>query len=350
MALDQELEVASKPSYKFKIRPLVRPRVKLPGQVHVTPDARQDRSSLPGKAEEKRKKKPKWTKEMKQARDAAATAAAATASPAPIPRERNGLEKSPFNNIPGELRNKIYQLVLRVPGRVNLNAAYDDGQGGKRHRNCPGHRAWKGKAHFLALLSVSYQVRFEGTAAFYSCNEFILFTRFTRHGKPLEDYHKHFLTAYLRPARTWLKHIGEFNRSHLTSLEIDLDTWDTSKQARARDNRGWWTSALRTIAKQLLETGIDPQAVFVRVQAEMDIPGLNYAEMDDPCCPSSKMILGNATVASFKIPVVRDREAAKEAIEKGHQRQLKFMKRHPRHALTGKKPLAGKQMSRLLCS
>lgn len=104
---------------------------------------------------------------------------------------------------------------------------------------------------------------------------------------------------------------------------------------------------MRTIAKQLLETGIDAKAVFVQVAVGLDIPSFSNAELDEPCCPSSKIDLGHVLIASFKIPVVRDREAAKEAIEKGHQRQLRFMKRHARHAMTGRKPLVGEQMSRL---
>lgn len=330
MALDQELEVTSKPSYKFKIRPLVRPRVKLPGQVHATPDARQDPSSALEEAGKRKKKKPEWTKEMKKARDAATAAGAIPARQAPsMPQERNGLEKSRFNNIPGELRNKIYELVLRVPGLVHLNSTYDKGKGGENHRNRPGKSIWKGKAHFLALLSVSHQVHSEATAAFYSCNKFAVGIRFSSHGYNMAGDQAKRLAADLRRARTWLKQIGHLNRSHLTYLEVDLGTWETSYCAGFPDDkRGWWNGTVRAMGKRLLETGVDPEVVFVRVTAWLKIPHLDRRRGDKRCCTRSRVELKDCTMLSFNLPVVRDREAARKAVETTYQSQLKCMNAH----------------------
>lgn len=332
MAFDRGLKVASKPSYHFNDGSGSRPTVKLPGRAQTIMDTQQDRPSVSIKAEGKKKKKPKWTKEMKQARDAAAARAANQVA---IPKERNGLEASPLNNLPGELRNRIYELVLRVPRPVNINKSFECGKGGWKHRK---NDKWKARHNFLALLFTCHQIRRESTAAFYSCNEFVSFVRFGWHGHNMNQRQASELDMGLRPARTWLKHIGQFNRAHLKSLIIDISVWETSNlSTTAKDQRGWWTGTLRAIWKHLLSIGdIEAGSVFVGVVTGQMLPHATVVDLHNRNrSPLERLVLVRCPFMPFKIPTARDREAARRVVETAYQKRLEILNSQVAHAATG---------------
>lgn len=275
----------------------------------------------------KKKKKPKWTKKMKQARRDALN----TIQPPLTPR--NGLDLSPLTKLPGELRNRIYELVLQLWRPLYLNPAYHQrrNQGGRMHRERKHKRARVRNP--LAITLVCHQVRAETISIFYSINDFIVFARFWQHGQTsLSKNQTYAMCRSLALARTWINHIGIANARHITRLQVDLGYWDLGIWPDRICEWTWYLKAAQTISKVLLHNKLESEQVCVRLKIAyfVSLPSSQVTKTMRRRARGSCRLSDTQKIVCV-LPITRDWGKLEAAIKSACEKTSEQLKEHVGH-------------------
>ncbi|KAK5129819.1 hypothetical protein LTR08_002796 [Meristemomyces frigidus] len=123
------------------------------------------------------------------------------------------MDNSPFNDLPAELRVRIYTAALCPTEGVGISFALD------KDWNTPNERPvyLSSKARLLALTATCKQMREECTPVFFSVNTFHLHPRRTM---------VHVPNAHYKLLSKWLACIGTHNTSLLKKVVVNLFEWD----------------------------------------------------------------------------------------------------------------------------
>ena len=127
----------------------------------------------------------------------------------PPPISNNSMENSPLARLPPELREYIYELVLRDPSHLTVHLS-----SGRPKLSQPSAF----RHHPLALAQTCAQLRDESLSIFFRINTFALETdHITTHhpGYGLR-------TSWLNTLRQWLDAIGDDNRRQLRDVDFDI--------------------------------------------------------------------------------------------------------------------------------
>ena len=121
------------------------------------------------------------------------------------------MDTSLLIQLPGEIRNRIYELVLYHSDKITIRIMTGTPEVANTYAyNEP-------IKHFLGLLSTCKQIRYEASPVFYEMNTFALVSHYDG------ELQKHHNTERWRNGlRVWLNQIGERNRSYLSRVEIDV--------------------------------------------------------------------------------------------------------------------------------
>ena len=123
------------------------------------------------------------------------------------------MEESPLYKLPGELRNRIYELALLQSGGITVFVSAL-----RPHLFKPTETS-----NILALTETCKDVRHESSPIFYEINTFTLISKYLG-----EQYSGDIRTARNAQWKTglciWLNHVGERNVDALSHVDIDIGT------------------------------------------------------------------------------------------------------------------------------
>lgn len=192
------------------------------------------------------------------------------------------MDNSPLAKLPGELRNRIYELALYHPNGVRLREDSTDRY--TRHHELAifGILHKLGHRHVLALAQTCRVVRMECQLLFFQLNDFHVSSSlwdgpdFDLPGDPgmasvIEAPHPF---SYHRDAwNSWLTQIGPCNAASLDRMVVDLgscwpDEWDPSKQ---------WHEVLSFFSAQLLAS-LSTSACYVTFGFSFDAVGCQLSK------------------------------------------------------------------------
>lgn len=114
------------------------------------------------------------------------------------------MDSSPFVQLPGEIRNTIYEHCLQLPTPVIVSLTQDE----PRLRDIP-------HPNMLALTRTCKQIRMESTSVFFQMHSFQLVFRVME----LDPFDA---DMWQKRLLTWLKMIGDHGRKYLSQVYLDI--------------------------------------------------------------------------------------------------------------------------------
>ena len=250
------------------------------------------------------------------------------------------MENSPFGKLVGELRNKIYELVLYEPRGFHFHKAekgdqlicyYPASHSYPYAKRSSIRRDWR-----LALTEVCKEIRKESCPLFYAINTFYVNTRvwhtegrWTTQQGTVYRYH-------LGVCRRWLRQIGSNNAAAIRKLKIGSGTWQAWRLT-AKGNTKWWHAA-RAIERKLLSSTLRPNAIYVAITfdfgKEVDINSrLRSSPERNPhphCYLNTRVFLMALKSMTISIPTDNKLMAWRKA-EKDFAKRAKKLRSHEYH-------------------
>ena len=123
------------------------------------------------------------------------------------------MEASPISTLPGELRNRIYELALLQDGNVTVFVS-----GIRPHLFRPTETT-----NILALTETCKGVQHEASPVFYRINQFVLISKYLgeRYSGDIQNARN---SQWKRGLCDWLALLGTRNTAALSHVEIDIGT------------------------------------------------------------------------------------------------------------------------------
>ena len=123
------------------------------------------------------------------------------------------MEASPLIELPGEIRNRIYELALFQSGGITVFVSAS-----RPHLFKPTETS-----DILALTKTCKDIRYESSPIFYETNKFSLISKYL--GEQYSGDIRHARnTQWETGLCLWLNHLGERNINALSHVEIDIGT------------------------------------------------------------------------------------------------------------------------------
>lgn len=188
------------------------------------------------------------------------------------------MDASPMNKLPGELRNRIYELVADSPQGLHFRKHNKDESFSWCENDVSARKP--DLADVMALSRTCKQIRQEALSIFYSINTFIFYPRFWTFGFKMTRAQTRSYCTDLGVLRQWLKGIGRVNASCIKTLVLDLGAWDKDKTHRVDrpgtiihntfnrsdpNNRDWW-QATRKLERKIIHPHLEPDCISIHVQ------------------------------------------------------------------------------------
>ena len=171
------------------------------------------------------------------------------------------MERSPFQRLPGELRNEIYELALLEPDGVKISLA---GRKAKLvHESATYSR--RAVAAINSLPATCKAVRAETQNLFFSINKFTFITQHFKQ-KRSSDF-------WIRTLQKWTSQIGQDHLSQIKRVSFDLGTWtctDAPALPRLHMNQ-------MQIIDQLFKI-----PVYAKMRADLRCPGIDISRINIP--------------------------------------------------------------------
>lgn len=131
------------------------------------------------------------------------------------------MDTSPFANLAGELRNRIYELVLHEPEGFKFLYKISPRNKNVLKGICKTNGVAKEK-QFLAITKVCRQIRKEALRLFYNLTSFTQPMHFWRFGSRMSRPQMQRYGLHLKHARKWLNAIGFENSDAISRFELYL--------------------------------------------------------------------------------------------------------------------------------
>lgn len=123
------------------------------------------------------------------------------------------MEVSSLSKLPGELRNRIYELALFQCGGVTVFVS-----GTRPHLFLPTETK-----NILGLTETCKYMRYEASPVFCQVNQFVLISKYLGE-RYTGDIHTTRNTQWERGLAEWLRNLGERNVKALSHVEVDIGT------------------------------------------------------------------------------------------------------------------------------
>ncbi|KAH9828907.1 hypothetical protein Tdes44962_MAKER02336 [Teratosphaeria destructans] len=178
------------------------------------------------------------------------------------------MDKSPFQKLPAERRNIIYEMVLQTPTDIALHAQIDthidsDMLATRQMTAQVNTEAARAARHCLELTRACKEIRSDTIALFYAINRFKFDPRLDiRVGQWGKASKRHYAEA-LQAVRRWLESISPAVRQNL-KLHIHFAHVDASgSRGNLRPHRAvlWWKET-RKLESSVLHSVMDPVNIY----------------------------------------------------------------------------------------